>query len=78
MINWMCYPRNRKLDAVSEAVVKAFEDIADDIDSKTHDQQVSDAVLAKVRPGLETYGFEVEKSKKKEDLINVPVLFGQN
>ncbi len=35
-------------------------------------------MLTAVRPGLESLGFAVEKSKKNEDLVAVPVLYGVN
>lgn len=38
----------------------------------------SDDVLSAVRPKLEALGFIVEKSKKGEDLVAVPVLYGMN
>ena len=78
MINWMYFPKNKRLDSVSELVVQAFQAVAYNIDSTTHDKQVSDEVLAKVRPELEKCCFIVEKSKKKEDKISVPVLFEAN
>ena len=34
--------------------------------------------LAIVRPGLEAIGFNVEKSKRADDLVAVPVLYGIN
>ena len=78
MINWMYYPTNKKTDNVSKLIVQAFQAKFPDIDSSTHNNQVSDEVLAKVRPELEKICFVVEKSKKKPDLISVPVLFGVN
>ena len=78
MINWMYFPKNKRPDSVSGLVVQAFQTVANDIDSTTHDKQVSDEVLEKVRPELEKCCFTVEKSKKKEDKISVPVLFGAN
>jgi hypothetical protein len=36
----------------------------------------SDAVLALLRPGLETLGFDVEKGKRDEDKIQRPVFYG--
>lgn len=74
----MYFPKNRRIDPISEQIVEAFEAIASDIDSATHAKQESNEVLAKVCPGLEACGFVVEKGKKKEDLIHVPVLFGVN
>ena len=78
MIRWMHFPINKKPDETSILVVQAFQNVAEEIDSTTHDKQISDEVLAKVRPELEKIHFNVEKSKKKEDLISVPVLFGVN
>lgn len=77
MINWMYYPKNSPLDPVSRKVVEAFDGVSSEIDSETH-QRKSDDVLMIVRPGLESIGFRVEKSKRTEDLVLVPVLFGKN
>jgi hypothetical protein len=77
MINWMYFPKNQPLDATSHQVVKAFQDISLDIDSEIH-QYKSNEVLAIVRPNLETIGFLVEKSKRRADLVAVPVLYGKN
>lgn len=77
MINWMYFPKNRPLDNVSAQVVKVFEKNFTEIDSYTHELQ-SDKVLSIVRPKLEQLGFRVEKSKKNEDLVAVPVLYGIN
>lgn len=77
MINWMYFPKNQPLDAVSRQVVAAFENIADSVDSNEY-QYSSNEVLSIVRPGLENLGFAVEKSKKSSDLVAVPVLFGVN
>ena len=73
MINWMYYPK----DDISVQVVKAFESVSTQINS--FDNQLrSDDVLSTVRPKLEALGFIVEKSKKGEDLVAVPVLYGMN
>ncbi len=77
MINWMYFPKNQPLDPVSRQVVAAFENIADAVDSTIY-QYKSDEVLAAVRPGLEALGFAVERSKKSDDLVAVPVLYGVN
>ena len=77
MINWMYFPQNHPLDDTSQQVVKTFQNIASEVDSDTHHYK-SDEVLAVVRPGLEAIGFEVEKSKRSEDLVAVPVLYGMN
>ena len=77
MINWMHFPKNKPPDEVSNQIVKAFEAVNATIDSYTH-QLKSDEVLTAVRPGLEVLGFAVEKSKKSDDLVAVPVLYGVN
>ena len=73
MINWMHFPKNTQPDELSVQVVHAFESVSSAIDSTTH-QLKSDDVLACVRPELEQLGFTVEKSKRNEDLVTVPVL----
>ena len=77
MINWIHFPKNKPLDEVSAQIVKAFEVVDINIDSYSH-QLKSDEVLTAVRPGLEALGFDVEKSKKSDDLVAVPVLYGVN
>ena len=77
MVNWIHFPKNKPLDEVSAQIVKAFEAVDATIDSYTH-QLKSDEVLTAVRPGLEALGFDVEKSKKSDDLVAVPVLYGVN
>ncbi len=77
MINYMYLPNNKPLDAVSADVVNAFKKVSSCIDSGSH-QLKSDDVLAIIRPELETLGFTVEKSKRSDDLVAVPVLYGVN
>lgn len=77
MINWIFFPKNQKCDDISELVISAFNNVADKIDSNSY-QYKSDAVLTIVRPELEKIGFLVEKSKKKADTVEVPVLYGVN
>ena len=77
MINWMHFPKNRPLDSVSQQVVDAFNGVSAAVDSSKH-QYKSDEVLEIVRPNLEKLGFVVEKSKKTDDLVAVPVLYGVN
>ena len=78
MINWAYYPRSDSCPAHVRDVVDVFEAVGDEIDSSTHAGQVSNVVLAKVRPGLLAKGFDVESGKKKVDKVLVPVLFGPN
>jgi hypothetical protein len=58
-------------------IVGLFEAVADSIDSTTPGVQHSDTVMARLRLGLETLGFRVEKGKSSDDKIVVPVLFGR-
>lgn len=77
MINWMHFPEKQTAGRSLRQIVKAFEAVNANIDSYTH-QLKSDEVLTAVRPGLEALGFAVEKSKKSDDLVAVPVLYGVN
>ncbi len=81
MINWMYFPQSKKIEAHLEQLISVFKDNQTEIDSETHlgtDNLESDLVLACVAPGLEEIGYAVEKSKKKDDKIRVPVLYGVN
>ena len=77
MINWMYYPKNRKPDELSKQVVQSFTDIQNQINSKIHSLH-SNEVLANVCSRLEAIGFEVEKGKRADEKVHVPVLFGLN
>ena len=81
MVNWMYFPQNRKIESHLAQVIDSFNSVHEQIDSETHsgtNNLESDKVLACVAPGLERIGYSVEKSKRKEDKIRVPVLFGVN
>ena len=77
MINWIYYPKSRKVTDLAVQVIGAFQTIAADIDSTNHDLN-SNAVLNKVADHLALIGFQVEKGKQAGDRIPVPVLFGMN
>ena len=57
--------------------MKAFEHVASQIDSATHELN-SNQVLSAVAPGLAAAGFRVETGKTADLKISVPVLFGLN
>jgi len=76
MINWIYYPLSDNPIALARRVAAVFEHHSVDIDSKTHEKQESDVVLAKVAESLSAEGFSVERGKKRADKISVPVLFG--
>jgi hypothetical protein len=78
MINWTFFPLSQRPNRDLRDLVDVFSRHENEIDSGSHDVQVSDEVLAKLRVSLETLGFAVERSKKKADKIHIPVLFGRN
>ena len=77
MINWMYFPKNKTPDIVSNKIVEAFSSVAPNIDSYTYRYSSND-VLAIARPYLEKIGFDVEKNKKSQGKVTVPVLYGLN
>lgn len=77
MINWAYFPQSDKHTDLSESVVKVFEYHSNKIDSSSNDLK-SNEVLAIVAESLEKLEFQVERGKKKEQKICVPVLFGRN
>ncbi|MHC4180176.1 MAG: hypothetical protein ACYSWU_21945 [Planctomycetota bacterium] len=77
MINWQYFPRSQKAPEIAIRVIKAFEQVIDQIDSDEHELH-SNAVLAHVADGLREAGFQVESGRKAHEKIDVPVLFGMN
>ena len=77
-MRWMSFPRNIPPTDEFRKIVKVFEEVEDQIKSVPGVKLESDDVLRIVRPGLESLGYLVEKSKKAKDKIHVPVLFGEN
>lgn len=77
MINWMLYPHSQTPDELSLGIVGVFEKTSEKIKSETFSYK-SDEVLKILAPDLKKLGFQVEKSKKEEDKIHVPVLYGMN
>jgi hypothetical protein len=77
MINWQFFPKSRVIPEHLLNVVRIFEFNEASIRSDIHNLSSND-VLESVRANLEDLNFQIEKSKKSEDKIKVPVLFGQN
>lgn len=76
MINFQFFPRSHGLTPEMRQIIDCFVTV--DL-AKSQNQRVqSNDMLALVRPHLETCGFRVETGKKKEEKIDVPVLFGEN
>ena len=77
MINWQFFPQSRIIPEHLQNVLGVFELNESLINSDIHNYG-SNEVLEKVRTNLEKLDFQIEKSKKSNDKIKVPVLFGQN
>ena len=76
MINYQFFPRSRGVTKEIQQIIDCFKGVDGERDSKKH--LVSNDMLALLRPLLENIGFHVEQGKKKEEKIDVPVLFGEN
>jgi hypothetical protein len=77
MINWQFFPKSRIIPEHLKNVLSVFESNEKLISSDIHSYG-SNEVLENVRVDLEQLDFQIEKSKKSNDKIKVPVLFGQN
>lgn len=77
MINYQLFPKSHQISSDLLAVVNVFQTNEEVISSKTQELS-SNEVLAVVADGLEKLGFTIEKSKRKDDKIKIPVLFGRN
>ena len=77
MINWQFFPKSRVIPEHLLNVIRVFELNENFISSSVHNYS-SNEVLENLRSNLEDLDFRIEKSKKSEDKIKVPVLFGLN
>lgn len=77
MINWQFFPKSTIIPEHLKNVLGVFELTENLISSDTHNYG-SNQVLENIRIYLEKLEFQIEKSKKSNDKIKVPVLFGQN
>lgn len=77
VINWVLFPHSVKPDDMSRSIVEIFSKSEAMIDSEKFTYE-SNEVLKILEPELQKLGFQVEKSKKAEDKIHVPVLYGMN
>lgn len=78
MINWQYFPKSDQCPDHLVNLVAIFEKSADSIDSEVNDVQVSNDVLAVLRPDMQAAGYIVETGKKANEKVTVPVLFGAN
>ena len=77
MLTYQLFPRSIGMTSAIKEVIKTFELHIKDIESPFHTLN-SDEVLRIISPELKRLGFRVEESKRSEDKIKVPVLFGLN
>lgn len=75
--NWVYFPRSAEPGSFVRSVVGVFEACETQLVKESKDLN-SNGVLAILRPGLQSLGFEVETGKKANEKIKVPVLFGRN
>lgn len=75
-MKWTYFPKNKRITDDMMQVVGAFQENDAAICSDTH-TLVSDEVLQAVSESLESIGYTVEKSKKDNDKIKIPVLYGE-
>jgi|SRR5581483_3045381 len=76
-IRWQHYPRSLPPSDISRGIIGVFTKKANEITSSVH-KLGSDQALAILASDLRALGFQIEKGKKKDDKIAIPVLFGEN
>jgi hypothetical protein len=74
--NWFYYPPPAQPPTWVEDFVEVVRSARSSIESRSVDALTSDQVLAFLRPGLQSLGYEVEAGKRKAEKIRRPVLFG--
>lgn len=74
---WCYFPSHQPAPGWAQQFLQVVAAAQPNIDSETHDRVTSDEVLANLRPGLEKLGFVVEASKRRDEKIRRPVLFGE-
>jgi len=77
MITWQFFPKSKIIPEHLKKSLRVFE-INEELISSLHFNYGSNEVLENLRDELEKINFKVEKSKKSDDKIKVPVLFGPN
>lgn len=77
MIEWQYYPKSDRIPEHLVEVINIFKKKSENICSDVNTLASND-VLKVLERELMSIGYQVEKSKKKEDKINIPVLFGRN
>ena len=75
-MKWTFFPKNKRISDDMTQVVGAFQENDSEISSNTHTLH-SNEVLHAVSESLENIGYTVEKGKKGDDKIKIPVLYGE-
>lgn len=76
-LRWQLFPKNKKISLELMSVIGVFSNKFLEINSSINYLK-SNEVLRCIRDDLTKIGYEVEKGKKTEDKIKVPVLYGEN
>ena len=76
MVNYQFIPLSRGVTPDILKIINCFKVV--DSEKNSNEHLVSNDMLALLRPHLEKIGFRVEQGKKKQEKIDVPVLFGEN
>ena len=76
MINFQFFPRSLGMTSEMQDIVECFKKVESEKDADAHLK--SNDMLALLRPGLESLGFQVETGKSRNEQIYVPVLFSDN
>lgn len=77
MINYIYYPNNEPCPKHLLDLCNCFQNVENKISSNNKDLS-SNQVLSELAEWFKNLGYKVEESKRKEDKIHVPVLFGNN
>ena len=78
-IRFSTFPRTQTPPRFLAHLIEQFQDHADEIGTCHQDNGLrSNDLLAVLRPGLMTLGFEVEMGRKIDQKIMRPVFFGEN
>jgi hypothetical protein len=74
---WKYYPSRERPPIWALQLVDVFADLQSRLDSREGRQLTSDLALAELAPALLDLGYQVEASKRAEDKIRKPVLYGE-
>lgn len=74
--SWILFPNCLRPTKEIYELADVFDRHMSEISSDMHSLK-SNEVLEAIAADLKAIGYQVEKSKRKEDLIHIPVLFGE-